>query len=68
MLSQQLRELERDGVLFRAVYPEVPPRVDYRLTDWGRALCPAIDALLSWGACQPETRGTSLQQSADAVR
>lgn len=54
MLAQQLRELERDGVVERTVYAEVPPRVDYRLTAWGRALCPAIDALLWWGASKPE--------------
>lgn len=53
MLAQQLRELERDGVVTRTVYPEVPPRVDYRLTAWGRALCPAIDAMLWWGASKP---------------
>lgn len=53
MLTQQLRELERDGVVARTIHAEVPPRVDYRLTAWGRALCPAIDALLWWGASKP---------------
>src|SRR3954447_3212346 len=50
MLIQQLRELERDGVVSRTVYPQVPPKVEYRLTEWGRALCPALDALLQWAA------------------
>jgi DNA-binding HxlR family transcriptional regulator len=50
MLTQQLRQLETDGVVARTIYPEVPPRVEYRLTDWGQALCPALDAMLQWGA------------------
>ncbi|MDM8167295.1 helix-turn-helix domain-containing protein [Roseovarius sp.] len=54
MLIQQLRQLESDGVVRRTVYPEVPPRVEYGLTDWGQALCPALDALLGWAAARPE--------------
>ena len=50
MLIQQLRELERDGVIERRVYPQVPPKVEYSLTKWGQALCPALDALLEWAA------------------
>ena len=50
MLIQQLRELERDQIVERKVYPQVPPKVEYRLTEWGRALCPALDALLEWAA------------------
>jgi DNA-binding HxlR family transcriptional regulator len=48
MLAQQLRRLEADGMVARKVYPQVPPKVEYRLTDWGQALCPALDALLHW--------------------
>jgi DNA-binding HxlR family transcriptional regulator len=48
MLAQQLRKLEADGIVTRTVYPTVPPKVEYRLTDWGQALCPALDALLYW--------------------
>ncbi len=48
MLAQQLRQLESDGIVARTVHPEVPPRVDYRLTEWGQALCPALDGLLTW--------------------
>jgi DNA-binding HxlR family transcriptional regulator len=48
MLIQQLRELERDGVVGRKVYPEVPPRVEYILTQEGIALRPALQALQSW--------------------
>lgn len=50
MLIQQLRDLERDGIVEREVYPQVPPKVEYRLTEWGRALCPALDELLEWAA------------------
>lgn len=48
MLTQQLRQLEADGVVRRTVYPEVPPKVEYALTAWGQSLCPALDALLKW--------------------
>ena len=48
MLAQQLRALEADGLVRRTVYPEVPPRVEYQLTDWGQALCPVLAGLLSW--------------------
>ena len=48
MLVQQLRELERDGIVQRTIHPEVPPRVEYSLTQVGQALCPALDALLQW--------------------
>ena len=46
-------ELERDGVVSRLVYPQVPPKVEYRLTEWGQAMCPALDALLEWAAARP---------------
>jgi DNA-binding HxlR family transcriptional regulator len=48
MLIQQLRELERDGVLTRTVYPVVPPKVEYGMTEVGQALCPALHELLQW--------------------
>ena len=48
MLAQQLRQLEADGVVARKLYPQVPPKVEYRLTDWGQKLCPALDGLLKW--------------------
>ena len=53
MLIQQLRELERDGIVRRTVYPVVPPKVEYTLTPWGEEMCPALDALLEWGARRP---------------
>jgi DNA-binding HxlR family transcriptional regulator len=54
MLIQQLRELERDGVVGRTVYPQVPPKVEYGLTEWGKAMCPALDELLEWAALRPK--------------
>src|SRR4029453_1049249 len=55
MLIQQLRDLERDGVVSRTVYPQVPPKVEYRLTEWGEAMGPALDSLLEWAAARPPT-------------
>src|SRR5258708_18122022 len=46
MLIQQLRQMELDGIIRRFVHHQVPPKVEYSLTDWGQALCPALDALL----------------------
>ena len=48
MLIQQLRELERVGIIGRTVYPEVPPKVEYFLTEEGRGLYPVLDELLKW--------------------
>jgi len=53
MLGQQLRQLEADGIVVRTVYPQIPPKVDYRLTEWGQALCPALDAILTWAEERP---------------
>ena len=49
MLTVQLRQLERDGVIHRQVYAEVPPRVEYSLTAFGQDLEPALKLLLNWG-------------------
>ena len=54
MLAQQLRQLEADGIVARKLYPQVPPKVEYRLTDWGQAICPALDALLKWAEQRDE--------------
>ncbi|WP_375485671.1 winged helix-turn-helix transcriptional regulator [uncultured Jatrophihabitans sp.] len=48
MLTQTLRGLERDGLVRRTVYPEVPPRVEYALTEAGRTLCEPLHALQDW--------------------
>ena len=49
MLTQQLRELERDDLLTRTVYPVVPPKVEYSLTDKGGSLRPILEAMFDWG-------------------
>lgn len=56
MLTQVLRELEEDELLTRKVYAEVPPRVEYMLTDAGRELLPFIALLKDWGLQQMEQR------------
>ena len=50
MLTNQLRELERDGIVSREVFAEVPPRVEYSLTPLGRTLRPVVRAMGRWGA------------------
>ncbi len=50
MLTQQLRHLEKDGIVRRLVHHQVPPKVQYGLTAWGQALCPVLDGLLRWAA------------------
>ena len=49
VLTSNLRQMEADGLVHREVYPEVPPRVEYSLTDTGRSLKTVIDALWNWG-------------------
>ena len=49
MLAQQLREMERDGLIARTVYAEVPPKVEYQLSPFGETLRPVIDAMWTWG-------------------
>lgn len=50
MLTQQLRELEQDGVIHRKVYPVVPPKVEYSMTEYGNTLSPILTAMAKWGA------------------
>ena len=49
VLAQQLRELERDGLIGRRIYPEVPPKVEYCFTECGQSTRPVIDEIVKWG-------------------
>lgn len=49
MLTLQLRELEKDGIIHREVYPEIPPKVEYSLTNFGETLKPIIFLMRDWG-------------------
>jgi DNA-binding HxlR family transcriptional regulator len=67
MLIQHLRELEKDGVVNRKVYPEVPPKVEYMLTKDGVALRPALRALKSWASSRKTRSSDKKNRSADSV-
>jgi len=59
MLTQQLRELEETGLISRTVYPVVPPKVEYKLTEEGRKLVPALDGLCRWSTDYAVSHGIS---------
>jgi DNA-binding HxlR family transcriptional regulator len=59
MLTQQLRQLEQDGIVARIVHAQVPPKVEYHLTEWGQLLCPALDELLTWAEMRPTPKRSS---------
>ena len=59
MLVNQLRELEEDSILERIIYPEVPPRVEYKLTPHGLTLMPVISVLQDWGISDLKLTGAS---------
>jgi DNA-binding HxlR family transcriptional regulator len=60
MLTQQLRELEAEGIVNRKVYPQVPPKVEYSLTGEGQSLKPVVEAMCKWGKARGNGRGTSV--------
>lgn len=64
MLIARLRELEERGLVTRTLYPEIPPRVEYSLTDDGRTLRPMIDAMADWGRTHGEHVGFDRAQRA----
>ncbi len=66
MLTQQLRELEQDGLILRTVYPVVPPHVDYSLTPLGESLFPILEAMYQWGSALMKEEGLTPSCSMDA--
>ena len=65
MLIQQLREMEADGIVLRKVYPEVPPRVEYSVTPFGKSLLEAMKPICSWG--EKHMKRIATLQDAEAV-
>ena len=67
MLTQHLREMEQDGLVVRTVYAEVPPRVEYSLTDDGRALNAALAPLGQWGSSRIRRQQIQMVDHQDAA-
>jgi len=63
MLTQHLRELERDGVVSRKAYPEIPPKVEYSLTRHGESLKPILKLMSAWGTKHRERYGIPKESS-----
>lgn len=62
MLSLQLKQLEKDGIVLRKVYAEIPPRVEYSLTTFGKTLIPVIEAIAKWGRALAEKDGELVEK------
>ena len=57
VLTDSLRSMEADGIITRTVYPEVPPRVEYALSELGKSLKPILDAMKAWGESYKASQG-----------
>ena len=69
MLTLQLRELERDGIVKRTVYAQVPPKVEYSLTELGMTLAPILEAMFDWGEKYLETlKQQTTQKAIDSLK
>ncbi|MFN8336355.1 MAG: helix-turn-helix domain-containing protein [Cyclobacteriaceae bacterium] len=62
MLSLQLKDLENDGIVSRKLYAEVPPRVEYFLTDFGKSLIPMLEEIARWGRNLAESKGKMIDK------
>lgn len=62
VLTSQLRQMEQSGLLIRTVFPEVPPHVEYSLTDLGYSLKPILDAMWTWGENYKKLKENEVQQ------
>jgi DNA-binding HxlR family transcriptional regulator len=63
MLSLQLKDLENDGLVKRKIYPVVPPKVEYYLTDFGKTLIPMLEEIARWGRGLAESQGKLVDRS-----
>lgn len=68
VLTRQLRELEEDGLLIRTVYPQVPPKVEYRLTPLGESAAPLVEELARWGGRYAAPHRSPAASDAEALR
>ena len=68
MITLHLRELEADGIIARYVFAEVPPRVEYEVTEFGRSLQPIIKAMQEWGGTFKATRLAKLEREPETER
>jgi DNA-binding HxlR family transcriptional regulator len=62
MLSLQLKDLENDGLVTRKIYPEVPPKVEYYLTDFGKTLIPMLEEIAKWGRGLAQAKGKMVEK------
>ena len=60
MLTQQLREMESDGLVHREIFPVIPPKVEYSLTTFGRSIRPVLESMYAWGSRYLESRGLAV--------
>lgn len=49
MITQQLRDLEQDGLVIRTIYPVIPPKVEYHISEFGKSIIPILDCMCNWG-------------------
>jgi DNA-binding HxlR family transcriptional regulator len=62
-LTQQLRELEEDGLVNRVIYPQIPPKVEYSLTAAGKSILPILDSMCQWGIKYVSAVGPTILQA-----
>ncbi|MED3564342.1 winged helix-turn-helix transcriptional regulator [Bacillus xiapuensis] len=68
MLVNQLRELEEDLIVNREVYPVVPPKVEYSLTEHGKSLMPILESMYQWGKNYMETVGLNFSERNESIK